>query len=277
MQIPIHKSSWLEWMEARGLSDRSIENYNYYFERFDWNDVTQETVIQFINRFKGNDVAKAFLRNTFNFILLSEYPIEVHALIHKIQVPKYTGRKKKRILVVLNQDEVLTLARGMKDFRNSLMVLISFYGGLRNEELRSIKPYDFNWETWTKKKNEKGRLKIIGKGDKERVVIMPSQVMELLQAWIKSDVADKYSKDRPLFNIGERQWEKLIKKMAIEILNKDITPHTLRHSCATHLLEKKLDVMEVKEYLGHENIQTTQKYLHINKQRLGNRVAKAFI
>jgi integrase/recombinase XerD len=74
--------------------------------------------------------------------------------------------------------------------------------------------------------------------------------------------------------MGDRHWEKLIEKSSIKALGYKINPHTLRHSCATYLLENGWDIKEVQEYLGHESIMSTEIYLHINKGRLKEKANK---
>lgn len=277
MKINVTKESWKEWLIAKGLSERTIENYSYYFDRFPLSDLNQEGIIRFINKHKGNDVCKAFLKSIIQYVLIKDYPLDVKGKIHQIQIPKKTGRKKKRLIKTLTKSEIHELAKGMPDSKSKLMILLSFYGGLRNHEVRGIKPYDFNWSSWFKKRKEKGFLTIIGKGDKEDRVIVPPWLMEMVYSWIKTNVSSKPNADpnEPMFNIGERQWQKKVKEHSERILNKTITPHNLRHSCGTYLHEMDCDIMYIKEYMRHESIQTTQKYINMNKKGVNNRIYEA--
>lgn len=277
MKINVTKEDWTAWLIAKGLSDRTIQNYSYYFDRFSLKDLNQQGVISFMNKHKVNDVCKAFLKSLISYVLIKDYSLEVKGKIHQIQIPKKTGRRKKRLIKTLTKQEIHELAKGMPYMKGSLMVLLSFYGGLRNQEVRSIRPYDFNWSSWFKKRKEKGYLTIIGKGDKEDRVIVPPFLMELVYSWIKSHVSAKADSDpnEPMFKMGERQWEKKVKEYSERVLNNPITPHNLRHSCGTYLHEKGCGIMFIKDYMRHESIQTTQKYINMSKKGVNNRIYEA--
>ncbi|MCU0644256.1 MAG: hypothetical protein MUC94_08325, partial [bacterium] len=93
-----------------------------------------------------------------------------------IELPKITGSKKERIVDFISKEEVHILAENTGNKRNKLMVLICFYAGLRVDELLKIRPYSFNWIDWIKDKSKTGELKVIGKGNKERIVLIPSKL-----------------------------------------------------------------------------------------------------
>ena len=122
-----------------------------------------------------------------------------------------------------------------------------------------------------------GFVKCKGKGDKERIVPVGDKAKDALSRYIEKvrpAIAGK-RQDRHLFlsrlgkKISRQTFWKMIKKYTkMARIKKDITPHTLRHSFATHLLERGADLRVVQEMLGHADISTTQLYTHINKERL---------
>lgn len=122
-----------------------------------------------------------------------------------------------------------------------------------------------------------GYIKCRGKGDKERVVPIGRSAREALAKYIDS-VRSKLARgkdERHVFvsrlgkGLSRQSFWKMIKANAARaMIKKDITPHTLRHSFATHLLERGADLRVVQEMLGHADISTTQLYTHINKDRL---------
>jgi site-specific recombinase XerD len=148
------------------------------------------------------------------------------------------------------------------------MILLTFYGGLRIAELCTIKPYDFNWEGWLRAPDELGRLKVIGKGNKQRPVFVPSKLMARIYTWIKNEVSHSQSKDASLFRISPRRWESIIERASQISIGRRISPHNLRHSCGTWLSENGFSLQEISEYLGHSSVSTTQIYVHLSQEKM---------
>ena len=121
-------------------------------------------------------------------------------------------------------------------------------------------------------------IKILGKGNKERFIPLSSVAKKLLCNYIKYNRKklsyDKQSVDIVFLN---NRGKKLTRVMVYNIINdaaleakinKKISPHTLRHSFATHLIENGADIISIQKMMGHENVVTTEKYLHVNKKHL---------
>jgi integrase/recombinase XerD len=180
----------------------------------------------------------------------------------------------RRLPKVLTVREVETLLRQPKvttanGLRDKAMLEVLYATGMRVSELVSLTLADVNLEL--------GHVRCLGKGSKERIVPLGSIACNA--------VADYLARGRPKLvkDHGERSlfvnhhgrrmtrqgfW-KILKKYAAQAgIKKSITPHTLRHSFATHLLENGADVRAVQEMLGHADISTTQVYSHINRKRL---------
>lgn len=118
---------------------------------------------------------------------------------------------------------------------------------------------------------EEGWIRVRGKGNKERVVPVGGKARDALNAYLK----ERGSQDGPLFAGGkgkavtERTVQRLVKATALKAgIVKRTTPHTLRHSYATHLLEAGADLRGIQELLGHSNLSTTQKYTQVSLQHL---------
>lgn len=154
--------------------------------------------------------------------------------------------------------------------QRDLAILELLYGsGIRVVELTglNLQALDF----------KEGEIRVVGKGNKERIVVFGSQAREALQQYLKNSrpVLLEGKKSAALFlgrrgtRLTTRQVERLIKFYAKKAgLNKKVTPHTLRHSFATHILEGGADLRMVQELLGHVSLSTTQVYTHVTKERL---------
>ena len=272
--LDFDKGKWEVWLEAKGLAPRTIDEYGKFWDKFDFSKLEQEYLNLFIQRY-NNNVARAFLKNLFHYCKIS-FPKEVRGFLLELEIPQVTGHKKARIPKVISIEEVKKLAEGMAGERNRLMVLVTFYGCLRLSELLSIKPYDFNWNLWLLNPDRNGKLRVIGKGNKEREVFIPQFLMARLYQWIRGEVVVKgQSKDAPLFSIRKSMWQKLLGESSDKVLGRHINPHLLRHSGATWLRENGWELDDIKEYLGHSSINTTQIYTHISKERLADKFAKA--
>ena len=147
--------------------------------------------------------------------------------------------------------------------RDALILEMLYSSGIRVSELANMKVKDIDF-------NEK-KILILGKGNKERYVYFGSKCMDLLNKYLKLD-----HKDSPYLLIGKRA-EKLnereIRSIVTESAKKagisvHVTPHTLRHTYATHMLNDGADLKSVGDLLGHESLSTTQIYTHVSNERL---------
>jgi integrase len=207
------------------------------------------------------------------------------------ELPQLTGRAKERLINPIPHDQIPLLENALDSEKLKLMLLISYYGGLRLGELLKIRILSFNWELWRKDTSKMGELSVLGKGDKEGLALLPSDLMGRAGRYIKEN---KFSSlDSKLFaakyrdkleNIG-REWQrKLLEagiKAGITKLNEGkpiketvVHPHRLRHSWGSHLInDKHLDIREVQEVLRHSSIQSTQIYTQIDKEKLKERLS----
>ncbi len=179
----------------------------------------------------------------------------------------------KRLPEVLSAAEVERLidAAGSNDhksIRDKAILELLYASGLRISELSNLKILDVNLEV--------GFLKCKGKGGKERIVPLGGKAASAIERYLKSSRPGylKGSNDYLFLNrsgkmISRQSCWKIIKKYAsLSGIKKLISPHTLRHSFATHLLEGGADLRSVQEMLGHANISTTQIYTHVDREYL---------
>lgn len=206
---------------------------------------------------------------SFYHFLVEEDVLEDDPTVH-LDSPKVT----KRLPRVLNLSEVEALLNqpSLEDahsIRDKAMLEVIYATGIRVSELVSLNLLDINLEA--------GYLRCLGKGSKERIVPLGSVAIKYLDLYLQMARTEivKRGGETALFvnhhgrRLTRQGFWKIIKRYAKEAnIDENITPHTLRHSFATHLLENGADLRSVQEMLGHADISTTQIYTHITRNRL---------
>ena len=270
----------------RGLSKNTIENYSFDIERLclflDQNKIVvspikigEETLQQFIysvsKEVNPRSQARIIsgLKSFFNYLMFEDFrndnPLEL------IDTPK-TGRKLPDTLSVAEIDRLIeAIDLTSNEGERNRAMLETLYGcGLRVSELITLKISDLFFE--------EGFIKITGKGNKQRFVPISEITQKYIQIYrdnIRSHVViQKGFEDTLFLNRRGRQLTRamiftIIKNLAVKIdLDKTISPHTLRHSFATHLLENGADLRSIQLMLGHESITTTEIYVHLDRRFL---------
>lgn len=185
-----------------------------------------------------------------------------------IERPKLR-KKLPNILTVDEVDKLLNIECKTKfDYRNKSMLELMYGTGLRITELLDLKLNDFDLENCI--------IRCYGKGSKERIVPIGEYTMESLLNYLEiRNTLLKRKNCEYLFlnNLGGRlsrfSFFKILKKLLQEKgINKDVSPHSLRHSFATHMLEYGADLRSIQELLGHSDIATTKIYTHISNNKI---------
>jgi integrase/recombinase XerD len=269
----------------RGLSRNTIISYkedlNYYtgflmrhnidaLSKTTKNNITNFMLSQKDKGISANSIARrlAAIRVFYRFLvrerILKADPTSL------IDSPKLW--KKIPDTLSLNEVDALLSQPNIKDKQGirDKAILETFYAtGMRVSEVVNLKLDNINLEV--------GFLRCIGKGNKERVIPLGKKAINSLARYLKNSRLHllKQKESEFLFlnrsgkKISRQSLWKIIKRYAREArIKKPIRPHILRHSFATHLLERGADLRSVQEMLGHSNISTTQIYTHITKDRL---------
>ena len=183
-----------------------------------------------------------------------------------------TDRKLPIILSVEEIDNIISSVspESKTCLRDKALVSIMYATGLRVSEVVDLKLTNINWD--------ENILRIIGKGNKERIVPIGNRSYQLLKKYVDLDrprLARKSNSESYLFlnNRGRPTtrmtvWNILSKHIKAAGINKRVSPHTLRHSFATHLIEGGANLRAVQEMLGHADISTTQIYTHLDSSYL---------
>ena len=277
----------------RGLSENSISNYSMDLQKLaSYLDeqsieekpikIARETVQQFIY-----DIAKIVnprtqariisgLKGFFNYLVFEDYrednPMDL------IETPKI-GRK---LPDTLSEDEINQLIAAIDlskpEGERNRAILETLYGcGLRVSELINLKLSDLYFD--------EDFIKVTGKGNKQRFVPISEVNQKYINIYwkevrvhlpIKKEHEDYVFLNRRGKQLTRAMIFTIVKRLAEEIgLKKNISPHTFRHSFATHLLENGADLRAIQQMLGHESITTTEVYMHVNRTHL-TKVLKDF-
>ena len=270
----------------RGLSKNTVDNYTFDIEKLclflDQNEIEvspikieEETLQQFIysvsKEVNPRSQARIIsgLKSFFNYLIFEDFrgdnPLEL------IDTPK-TGRKLPDTLSVVEIDNLIeAIDLSSNEGERNRAMLETLYGcGLRVSELITLKISDLFFE--------EGFIKITGKGNKQRFVPIAPLTQKFITNYktgIRNHLQiNKKFEDTLFLNRRGNQLTRamiftIIKDLAVTInLQKNISPHTLRHSFATHLLENGADLRSIQLMLGHESITTTEIYVHLDRSHL---------
>ncbi len=173
-------------------------------------------------------------------------------------------KREKRIPAVLTKDEVKRLIEVIPTKKSKLMISMIYACGFRVSELLNLKVNDLIFEEMT------GHVRQ-AKGKKDRIFNIPKFLLNSLRKQVKKqqELNQEYLFTGPNGKLTDRNIQKIVRKFAKKAgINKDVHPHTLRHSFATHLLENNVDIRKIQELLGHADLSTTQIYTHISTEEL---------
>lgn len=163
------------------------------------------------------------------------------------------------------------------ELRNAAILELLYATGMRVGELTSLNMQDVNFDAHT--------VKVTGKGNKQRVVPFGIPASRALSAWLSENgrkVLSQNSSETAIFlgargkRIDQRLVREIVHNAAQNAHVPDISPHALRHSAATHMLNGGADLREVQEMLGHSSLNTTQRYTHVSIEALKQRYLQAF-
>ena len=213
----------------------------------------------------------ASIKSFYNFLSKNEEIIDVD-IINELKGPKL-DQSLPRPIEFDNIKKIIKEINNINDTnwikKRDIALISTIYGcGLRVNEALSIKYIDIP------RNISKGYIKIIGKGNKERIVPLISNIMKKINEYISS-YPFKWKDDSYLFlgknkkklnsGVFKRNFRKIRKKLG---LNEKFTPHALRHSFATHMLEGGADVRTIQKLLGHKSLKSTQIYTEVNQTQL---------
>ena len=271
----------------RGLADNTIASYRRDLKNYvrflqemynitDPGHIERNHILQFLAKLKEEGKSSrtlarhiASLRSFHHFLLRDR--ITDHDPTEHIENPQ-VEQKLPKVLNVKEVDALLeapdtTKPLGMRD---KAMLEMMYATGMRVSELIQLQLGDIHLDM--------GFVRIVGKGNKERIVPLGIPAIRATDRYLRDGrpklVRPQYRNNTLFLNhhgrpLSRQGFWKILKNTARKAgIQKDLTPHTLRHSFATHLLENGADLRAVQEMLGHADISTTQIYTHVTKTRL---------
>ncbi|MBE0701549.1 MAG: site-specific tyrosine recombinase XerD [Acholeplasmataceae bacterium] len=269
----------------KGLSKNSIESYLHdlsqyvlFLEKYHQikkpREIERKHVEGFLKSMKKQVKSKSIARKLtaikgFHIFLLLEKEVDLD-ITKDFASPKV----EKTLPKVLSIDDVVALLEQIDKnkplgLRNMALLELIYGSGLRVSELLDITVEDIHLN--------QGYVMVKGKGNKERMVPISDMAVIALRNYIVKgrEQLFKHEKSNILFinqqgqRLSRQGFFKLLKKLANDArISSDCSPHTLRHSFATHLLENGMDLRTLQSLLGHEDISTTQIYTHISQKRI---------
>jgi integrase/recombinase XerC len=270
-------------------SGATLKNYNLDLIKFNTHllglnifmisEITNSHIQNYINKLnRAGLIATSLSRKTSSIRSFFNFMIKKRIIksnpSKKITVP----RKLQKLPYILSIKQIDLLCdiplTSFASIRDKAMIELMYSSGLRLSEITSLNTQSISLDD--------KMLSVVGKGNKQRYLPIGSKAIIALLAWVKIRSKQTKDQEKALFlnKFGSR-----LSNRSVQIrldywckslgLNCKISPHTLRHSCATHLLESSGDLRAVQEFLGHEDISTTQIYTNVNFEYLKNIYIKA--
>ena len=268
----------------KGLSKNTIYSYlrdliafsNFIGEEYEINqieNIIKEHIHLYLKELSKTNCTNSISRKLVSLRMLYIFLVKENIVKENLMSSFTLPKRDKKLPIVLSQEEMIEILDGIIvcdaiSSRNRCMVELLYATGMRISELLNLTLKDLNIKM--------GFIKVIGKGNKERMIPIGSYVGEILEQYINDYRAEFNIKNDSLlfFNKhGQRLSREEFYSILQTIVNstsitKKVSPHTFRHTFATHLLENGADLRSIQELLGHSDISTTTIYTHISNQKI---------
>lgn len=268
----------------KGLSKNTIYSYlrdliafsNFIGEEYEINqieNINKKHIHLYLKELSKTNCTNSISRKLVSLRMLYIFLVKENIVKENLMSSFTLPKRDKKLPIVLSQEEMIEILDGIIvcdaiSSRNRCMVELLYATGMRISELLNLTLKDLNIKM--------GFIKVIGKGNKERMIPIGSYVGEILEQYINDYRAEFNIKNDSLlfFNKhGQRLSREEFYSILQTIVNstsitKKVSPHTFRHTFATHLLENGADLRSIQELLGHSDISTTTIYTHISNQKI---------
>lgn len=253
-------------MLRRGYSPRTIQSYCWCINKFmgfckkELNHIKKADIQEYID----NNIEKGNAGNTINLHLNAIKFLFEEILLKRLTLKIKYSKTPATLPVFLTKEEVLRLFAAIENEKHRLMLELIYSAGLRVSELLNLKKQDLDFERgfgWVRR----------GKGGKDR----PFIIAKTLEDRLKKHIGENCNTTEYLFvgrndnRLTVRTVQEIVKNAAKKAgIQKNIHPHSLRHSFATHIIENGYDVATLQPLLGHNSAETTMRYIHMADPRM---------
>ena len=305
--IMLHKYLTKYLSDERGYSENTIKTYRYTFvlffeylstmnikpNKFELKDLNKKLIIDFLDYLENKKSSCINTRNnrlatilSFTHFLTYEYPDYINNYSEILDIKIKKGKETTiDYLEVEELKSIISTTNKMnhKSYRDFMIIFILYETGARVSELTNIRIRDFHL-------TKPYYIKILGKGNKERLVPLSEVVIKELKKYLEFSKLNTKPIDALLFTNSKH--EKLTRAGINHILNKyvslaakektslnqkKVTPHVIRHSKAMHLLQNGVNLVYIRDFLGHKSIQTTEIYARASSKLKQEAIQNAFI
>ena len=268
----------------KGLSKNTIYSYlrdliafsNFIGEEYEINqieNINKEHIHLYLKELSKTNCTNSISRKLVSLRMLYIFLVKENIVKENLMSSFTLPKRDKKLPIILSQEEMIEILDGIIvcdaiSSRNRCMVELLYATGMRISELLNLTLKDLNIKM--------GFIKVIGKGNKERMIPIGSYVGEILEQYINDYRAEFNIKNDSLlfFNkhgqrLSREEFYSILQTIVYSTsITKKVSPHTFRHTFATHLLENGADLRSIQELLGHSDISTTTIYTHISNQKI---------
>jgi integrase/recombinase XerD len=257
LKEPKWKINLINECKLNGFSDKTIKTYTYFVSKFlNSNKKPKEFILDMINQgYKEETIRLSTFAIKFYLKVNCKDDDELKDILN---IPNV--KKEKKLPVILSKKEIFDMINVMQNVKHKLIIMVCYSSGLRASEVVNLKWEDIDFQRNTIHIKR-------AKGKKDRIVMLSPKVKKLLKNFDKEKLGFIFKSRNGKHSI--RSIELIVEKAKkLAKINKNITPHSLRHSFATHLLENGTDILYIKQLLGHSDLKTTLIYTKISKKDL---------
>ncbi|MST88444.1 tyrosine recombinase [Sharpea azabuensis] len=263
----------------KGLSENTTINYIRDLQQFftymkkDIGEIEEQDIIHYLKYLNEHYATSSIVRKMVTlrqfFLYLKKNKMIEHNIMANIDMPK----SQKHLPQTVSLESVTKVLHTIDQSspagkRDYLMLLLSVASGVRVSELIHLTTNDFNYKA--------KRIRVVGKGNKERLVPLDAKTCDLLEDYIHHErqVYDKLGNKEIFLNhfgkmISREEFYNILQKYACEAgISEHLSPHKLRHTFATTLLDGDADLRSIQELLGHSDIATTTIYTHVANEKI---------
>ena len=228
-------------MKLKGFFKQTIKAYTFHYKKFKESNLSRDDFILSL-------IEKCHAANT------SRLASAAIRFFEGKDNNQFIPKKDKRLPLVLTKQEINKMIKSLDNIKHRLVISLLYSLGLRLPELINLKPEQVNYIDDT-------ILIKSGKGKKDRITLLSKKIKSMLRQY---KAGEKYVFEYQGKRYSKRSIQEIIKNASrLAGIKQNVTPHTLRHSFATHLLEKGTDIRFIQKLLGHSSLRTMQIYTHV--------------